>query len=367
MKTVFLTGASGFVGGHLAKRLRAAGLAVRCLLRKTANRARLETLGVETVDGDLADLDALGKGVAGADTVIHVAGATAALVRNDFFKANQLGCRNLVRAILENSSADAPPTLVSVSSLAAAGAAFRLPKQAARARGVKYAPVDETFLPAPVSTYGKSKLAGERELLAAADRIPTTIVRPSIVFGEGDRMMFPLFRMVKRTPFFTIPGFCNRRFSFVYAEDLVDLILAAAEKGERARPDSLDLIEPSPSDADLGRARCAGAGIYLASHPETPFFSDFGRMLSKASGRRRTLTLRIPPFGVLAAGLFQEGHKKLTGRTVSLDWEKALESLGGPWFCSSQKAERDLAWRPSLPLTEELRKTADWYVENRWL
>lgn len=367
MKTVFLTGASGFVGGHLAKRLCSLGVAVRCLLRKNANRARLESLGVETVEGDLADLDALGKGVAGADTVIHVAGATGALVRDHFFNVNQLGCRNLVRAILENCSADAPPTLVSVSSLAAAGAAFRLPKKAVQVKGETHAPVDETFFPAPVSTYGKSKLAGEKEILTAADRIPATIVRPSIVFGEGDRLMLPLFQMVKRTPFFTLPGYRNRRFSFVYAEDLVDLILSAAEKGERACPDSLDLIESSSSDADLERARCRGTGIYLASHPKTELFSAFGRMLADALGRRHQFQLRLPPAAVLSTGLVQEGYKKLTGRLVPLDWEKALESLGGPWFCSSQKAERELAWRPNLSLTEELRKTADWYIENRWL
>ena len=360
MKTVFMTGGSGFVGWHLAKRLRSLGLNVRCLLRKNSDRSRLEPLGVEPVEGDLADLEALRRGVRGADTVFHLAGATRALVRNDFFAANQFGCRNIAQAICEAAPLSSPPTLISVSSLAAVGAAFKRSKEERRLDGRKFAPVIETSLPVPVSAYGKSKSAGERELLAYADQIPISVVRPAIVFGEGDRLMLPLFKMVKRMPFYLVPGFWNYPFSFVYAEDLIDLLLQVAERGERVQSDSLaPLCEAA--------VNCSGRGFYMAAHPESPPMSEFGRMLGRACGRSRLWTPRIPPRAVLVGGLAQEVYKKLSHKNVPFDWDKAREAIGGPWICSSEKAWREFGWRPTAALADEVRQTADWYRENRWL
>lgn len=355
MNDVFVTGASGFIGFHLVSRLRQRGCRVRCLVRPNSNRRRLEPLGVEFVEGDLSSRNALRSAMAGADTLIHLAGLTWARTNRLFFDVNQLGCRTLAEIV---STLDRPPTVVNVSSLAAAGAAVRLSKSERKLSGVQFAPLTESAVPRPVSAYGKSKLAGELEWAKVADRVPVTIIRPAIVFGEGDTLCRPLFTMARTALCFLIPGYRDFPFSFIHADDLSDLILAAAERGERMTPTGC-----RTDGADENR--CAGTGIYFAAHPEIPLWSQFGRMLGEAAGRRTRLrALRCPPLGVLGAGAAQEAFKRLTGIKVPLDWEKAKESLGGPWICSGDKARLRLGVKFGETLQEQLNRTAAWYREH---
>lgn len=355
MNDVFVTGATGFIGFHLVSRLRRLGCRVRCLVRPNSNRRRLEPLGVEFVEGDLSSRDVLRSALSGADTLIHLAGLTWARSNPRFFDVNQLGCRTLAEIA---AAQDKPSVVVNVSSLAAAGAAIRLSKSERKIAGQKFAPLTERHVPCPVSVYGKSKLAGESEWANVADRVPVTIVRPAIVFGEGDALCRPLFTMARTALCFLIPGYRDFPFSFVHADDLSELILAAAEHGERITP-----AEDRTDSAD--EKQSVGTGIYFAAHPEMPLWSQFGRMLAEAVGRKSQLRmLRCPPLAVLGVGAVQETFKRLTGIPVPLDWEKAKESLGGPWICSGDKARSQLGVKFDETLQEQLHRTAVWYRDN---
>ncbi|MBO7725172.1 MAG: SDR family NAD(P)-dependent oxidoreductase [Thermoguttaceae bacterium] len=349
MRKVFVTGASGFVGLQLVTRLRQEGVSVRCLVRKSSRRAHLEELGVEFVEGDVRDLDALRRGVDGVDTVFHIAGVISANTLDAFLAINRDGCRNVARAISECTGAK--PLLVSVSSQAAAGAGKKIPK-AQRVGGEKYRSLVEEDAPVPFSPYGKSKLAGEMELRVYAGSFPITILRPAIVFGEGDSATLPLFRIAKRSPVFWIPGFAEYPFSYVYVQDLVTLLIKAAESGERLSAD------PDPQDpAERGR------GIYFVSYPENYKFSLFGKMLGHAVGRKRMPVLRCPPLALLTFAAVAEIFKRC-GRHVPLDLDKAREALGGPWICNSEKARKLLEFRPVADLQEEVNRTARWYADR---
>ena len=352
MRKVFVTGASGFVGLQLVTRLRREGVSVRCLVRKKSRRELLEELGVEFVEGDVRDIDALRRGVDGVDTVFHIAGVISANTLDAFMEVNRDGCRNIARAVDEYGGPK--PTLVSVSSQAAAGAGIKLPKSE-RAGCGKYRSLVEEDAPAPFSPYGKSKLAGEKELRAYAGSFPITILRPAIVFGEGDAATLPLFRIAKCSPCFWVPGYAERLFSFVYVQDLVSLLIKAAESGERlsAAPDPQD-----PSER--------GRGIYFVSYPENYKFATFGKMLGRAVGRRWTPVLRCPPLILLGYGAVAEILKRC-GRHVPLDLDKAREALGGPWICSSEKAAKLLEFRPMADLQEEINRTARWYADRELL
>ena len=349
MRRVFVTGASGFVGLQLVTRLRREGVSVRCLVRKNSRRVPLEELGAEFVEGDVRDLDALRRGVDGADTVFHIAGVISANTLDAFMDVNRDGCRNVARAIDE--CAGPKPTLVSVSSQAAAGAGIKLPKSERAGRG-KYRGLVEEDAPVPFSPYGKSKLAGETELRAYAGSFPITVLRPAIVFGEGDHATLPLFRMAKCSPCFWVPGFAERPFSFVYVQDLVDLLIKAVDSGERLSAD------PDPQDpAERGR------GIYFVSYPENYKFATFGKMLGRAVGRRWMPVFRCPPSILLGYGAIAELFKR-RGHHVPLDLDKAREALGGPWICSSEKAAKLLDFRPAADLQEEINRTARWYADQ---
>ncbi|MET0137230.1 MAG: NAD(P)-dependent oxidoreductase, partial [Sphingobium sp.] len=159
---VALTGATGFLGGAVLEYLLAGGHDVRALTR----RPQPDRSGVEWIAGDLADKDALATLVAGADAVIHVAGAINVPDRMAFHAANAEGTRLLVRAAQDAGAA----RFVLVSSLSA------------REPGL--------------SDYGWSKREGEGMVEASA--LDWTIVRPPAIYGPGDREMLEMFRMAAR-------------------------------------------------------------------------------------------------------------------------------------------------------------------------
>src|SRR5688572_24591379 len=181
MRRSLVTGSSGFIGSHLVEALRSRGEKVRCLVRGTSRREILERLGVEFAEGDVTRPETLAAAVQGVDVVYNLAGLTCALRAEDQSQVNGTGVENLARAC---AACDVPPVHVLVSSVAAAGPA---PRNRLRL---------ESEPPRPISNYGRSKRAGELAAEKYADRVPTTILRPGAVFGERDRLMFPMFQSV---------------------------------------------------------------------------------------------------------------------------------------------------------------------------
>ena len=333
MKKVLITGGSGFIGYHLVRRLCQKNVAVRCLVRQMSSRTLLQAFEVEYCIGEFHDAESLRQAVNGCDTVFHVAGLVRARTYQEFEHVNRFGTENLARIVSECVS---PPVFVSISSLAAAG--HSPPDQPRR----------ESDPPMPISKYGKSKLAGETALLSFAERMPCTIVRPAIVFGEADKMNLTLFKIIKKLGACPLPGYSDKFYSWIHATDLSDLLIAAAERGERLDPNQ-------PPDI----------GIYFAASDEGRTMAEIGRLIGKSVGRDRVRTIPIPPRGLLAASVLYEAVKWLTGKPQPLDWEKASESLHH-WTCSPEKARMQLNFSPQ-PMEERIDQTARWFLENGWL
>ncbi len=176
---VLITGATGFIGSHLAEELHRKGYKLRCLVRKTSNLRWLKHLPIEYIYGDLFDAEMLRRSVEGVDYVYHVAGVTKAKNREEYFRGNHLGTRNLLDAVRE-----VKPDLkrfILVSSLAAVGPSLN------------GQPVDETTHYHPITSYGESKMEAEKECLQLTDSIPVTVVRPPAVYGPRDKDIFAFF------------------------------------------------------------------------------------------------------------------------------------------------------------------------------
>ena len=211
---IAITGATGFIGSHLAECLAARGHEVSCLVRDPARGQWLEGLAARLVRGDLDCPEALARLVAGQDVVVHSAGLTKARTLEEYVRVNVGGTERLLAA----THAHAPRLhrFVYFSS------------QAAMGPSTESAPLTEDAPRNPVSNYGKSKSLAERSLQERAGSIPLTIIRPPVVYGPRERDLFSYFRMVNAgiEPF--LGG--RRVMSIVYVANLVHGIALAIER-----------------------------------------------------------------------------------------------------------------------------------------
>jgi nucleoside-diphosphate-sugar epimerase len=346
MGKVLVTGASGFIGGQLTEALLARGAEVTCLVRRAAAAERLASLGARVNVGDVTVREQLPPAVAHVDTVFHLAGALQAFNAAHFHRVNMDGVANLLDACGAQTT---PPTVVIVSSLAAMG-----PSRSS-------VPHTEEDAPRPLSNYGRSKRAGEVEAVARAAHIPITIVRPSIVLGEGDRVGLSMFRMIDHQRTHLVPGWARSSLSIIHVADLVPALIAAAERGTRL---------PAPaagSNGEVTGGRLDPRGYYFVTSDEHPTYAQLGRMVGEAVGRRRILVIPVPGPIVWPIAACVEAVGRVRRRAPFAGLDKAREALAGHWTCSPARARADLGFAPAAPLAERLRQTAEWYRRQGWL
>jgi nucleoside-diphosphate-sugar epimerase len=336
MQHALITGGSGFIGWHLADSLLQRGVRVTCLVRKSSRVERLRALGVKLVHGDVTAPECLPSAVKDVDAVFHLAGLICAFRAAELHHVNESGVRNVAAACAART---APPTLVLVSSLAAAG-----PSPKGRLR-VETDPVS------PVSNYGRSKLAGERAAAEFAASVPVSVIRPPIVFGQGDTTTLRMIDPIARFGIHLVPSWFDYRFSAVHAQDLAAAMIAAAERGKRL------------SAGDDASAQ----GVYFVGGGEDPFYSDLGRKMAKAVGQRRLWVLRSGPIMTWTTATFFEVLARIQRRPLVVNWDKAREATAGSWGCSDERAKTELGYRPARTLDERLAETVAWYREQGWL
>lgn len=323
----FVTGATGFVGSHLAEALVSEGHEVRILARKTSDSAWIKDLDVESVTGDLEDKKSLEKAVSGMDWIFHVAGLTKARRLHSYMKANALGTLNLLEACAKMKKL--PLRVVLLSSLAAWG-----PNSPSCPRG-------ETEPCSPVSHYGLSKARAEELACGFASSLPLVILRPTAVYGPRDKDVLAFFRMVKKGWFIRL-GAQERYICMIHVRDLVRAILLAAQT-------------PVPSGS-----------VYPISDGEVHTWSKVAETLAGIMGVR-VKTVNLPFTLAWTAALLSELCSWVLGLPPLYNREKLKEMLQPGWTCSIEKSRAELGFQPAIPLEEGLRETYLWYRNKGWL
>lgn len=341
MTRCLITGASGFVGSNLAAHALAKGWQVRCLVRATSRVEPLEGLAVELAQGHLHDTASLHAACENVDVVFHLAGRVAALREAEYTYDNVEGSRRVAEAC---AAQPRPPVLVMVSSLAAGGV------------GTPAAPRHESDPDRPVSAYGRSKLAAEQALVAAAGAAPVSIVRPPMVFGEGDRASLQIFRGMKMLPVHPSPGFRRFPVSLVHVADLCDALTRVALQGERV-----------PSSAVRGNGTpAAGQGKYHVAAERNITYGEMGQLAARAAGWViAPLPLPTPIFWL--AGTLGEIVGRVRGRQSILNWDKVREATARGWVCSDEKIRMQLGYQPATTLEARFADTVAWYRAHGWL
>ncbi len=329
-RKVLVTGASGFVGSTLTQELVRQGHDLRVLVRKSSELHHLDGAKLEQVVGDLREPNSLREAARGVEVVFHIAGVISARNREEFFKHNAEGTKNMAEAAAEAGV----KRLVYTSSLAAGG-----PSPLGGRR-------QEEETPEPVSHYGQSKLGGEKALQEVGARLNSVIIRPPAVYGPRDRGIFTFFETIQKgiVPLLGLEKPDPRRYSFVHVEDLVRGIIAAGFTEENLKPGEIFYI--------------SGDGEYSWEHA----METIAKSLDK-----RGVRLRLPIAAMRCAGAVCSGISKISGKVMPLSLDKVRELEQFAWTCSNAKAKRVLGFTPYWELEKGLQQTARWYRENGWL
>jgi nucleoside-diphosphate-sugar epimerase len=313
MKRVAVTGATGFVGSHVIRRLVAAGHPVRILARRMPITALTPEKPLEVVLGDLDDQAALHRLVDGVDAVIHLAGVIKARHAIEFHKVNVEGTRHVAAAL---AAASPDLRVVHVSSLAA-----REPD---------------------LSPYCASKRGGEDAIQALPNPARLTILRPPAVYGPGDAEIFPLFKAAS-LGLCAYPAARGCRVSLIHGADLAAAIVAAAEA---ALPDPV-------YELDDGHA-----GGYA--------WAEIGAGLSAALGRSVRM-IRVPRPALTGITLGVELHRRVAGSLTALSLAKLPELYHPDWAARGPRLEARTGWKPAFDITRGFADTLAWYRAMGWL
>ena len=323
---VFLTGATGFVGSHVARDYAAAGAELRLLTRSTSKLAAIDGLASEIVVGDLRQPEELRTALRGCDALVHVAADYRLWVRDpkEMYSANVDGTRELLRIAREEGVAK----VVYTSSVATMGF---------KADGTI---VDETTpveLAAMIGAYKRSKFMAEQEAIAAAKAGQhVMILNPTTPIGPGDAKPTPTGRIVV--------DFLNRKFPAY-----VDTGLNLVDVSEVARMHVAALERGTPGE----RYILGGENLTLKQILDR---------LSAITGLPSP-TMKVPHAVAMTFAFFDE---MITGSLLGKEPRATVEEVRMSrkvMFASSAKAERDLGFRV-LPVYGALRAAIEWFVAH---
>jgi dihydroflavonol-4-reductase len=324
---VLVTGATGFTGGHLARALAAGQYGVRALVRNPAAAGDLAAAGIELVLGDLRDKSALARAVADVEVVYHI----AALYRQAGVPSETYRSVNATAAgdVVEAAARAGVRRVVHCSTVGVHG-------------DVDHPPANEDAPLRPGDVYQVTKLEGERLAREAGQRtgVGVTIVRPTGIYGPGDRRLLKLFRGVARGHWITL-GSGKIYYHLTYIDDLV--------AGFR-------LCGEHPSAANR---------TYILAGGEVTPLNELVNLVAETAGvRRPRIHLPVWPFWV--AGAICEAA------CVPLGIEPPLYRRRVDFFTKSRafditRARTEIGFAPQVGLRTGIERTLAWYREHDWL
>jgi dihydroflavonol-4-reductase len=322
----FVTGATGFVGSHVARALAEQGASLRLLVRASSNTKNITELKADLVTGDLRDPASLQKAISGCDTLFHVAADYRLWVRDpeDMYRANVEG----TRALLEAARKSGVRRVVYTSSVATMG--FTSNAQPAN----EQSPVS---LDNMIGPYKRSKFMAEQVAVEAAKSgIDVVIVNPTTPVGDRDIKPTPTGRIVV--------DFLKKKFP-AYVDTGLNLV---------------DVTECARGHiAALEKCRCGERYILGGENLTLKQILD---KLAAITGLPSP-SMRVPYVLALATGVVDE---IVTGRIRGREPRATIDAVRmgrKKMFVTSAKAEHELGWKV-VPVDEALRRAADWFRAN---
>lgn len=333
MRRALVSGATGLVGSYIVERLHADGWMVRALVRDAKRAAWLGPLGAELIPGDVLDAGAFVRAAAGCEAIFHC--AAAILPERDEWEAyratNLDGTRNAIAAARATGA-----RLLHVSSVAVYGGATRY-RDRPTDESAELPPLPETAF------YARSKRESEAMVLDAHRRgeIWACAVRPDVIYGRRDRQFVPRIAKVLSRGFFPLLGGGRSTLAIVHAANVADGAVRAI-------------------DADI-----AGGKAYNLANDYDVTVRDFVRLA--AQGLRRRVRL-VPVPMVMAKIVFKVvtimiGIARRGAALSQASGAIAFVSRNNPF--SSERARRELGWRPPIRPEVGIPEAFRWWADQR--
>ncbi len=337
---ILITGASGFIGSFIVEEALRQGLETWAAVRKSSSKAFLQDERIHFIELNLSSEEALKEQLQGHafDYVVHAAGVTKCLHKEDFHRINTEGTMNLVRAIMELKMPI--KRFVHISSLSIMGAIREQQP---------YTEIQENDTAQPNTAYGKSKLEAEewlsrlnKELGARNEELlPYVILRPTGVYGPRERDYFMMFKSIKAHTDFAV-GYQQQDITFVYVTDVVQAVFLALEKGKTGR-----------------RYFLSDGAVYQSS--------TFSNLIRKELGNPWWIRITAPIWLLRIITFCGEYIGHMTGKVTALNNDKYNIMRQRNWRCDITPAREELGYEPKVQLEEGVKRSVKWYQENGWL
>ena len=333
----FVTGATGFLGSHVARALADRGADLRLLVRPTSNLKNLEGLKAETATGDLRDPASLEKAMSGCDTVFHVAADYRLWVRDpeEMYRSNVEG----TRAILEAARKNGVRRVVYTSSVATIGFTNN-GLRTGRAAGQSANEDSPVSLADMIGPYKRSKFMAEQVALEAGrSGMHVVTVNPTTPIGEQDIKPTPTGRIVVDFMKRKFPAYVETGLNLVDVQECALGHIAALEKGKSGE-----------------RYILGGENLTLKQ-----ILDKLGDITGLPSPK-----IKLPYFFAFAAGVVDEA---ITGRMLHREPRATVDTVRmgkKKMFASSGKAGRELGWK-IVPVDGALRRAVEWFRDNGYV
>ena len=327
---VLVTGATGFAGSHLARALASLGHQVRAFQREGARQPDPGVPGAPGIDiaiGDLRDPESLRRAVQGIDVVYHIAAIyRQAGVSPEVYRAVNA---TAVGQLVEAAAAAGARRVVHCSTVGVHG-------------DVEHPPANEDAPLKPGDIYQETKLEGERLARAAGagSGIEVTIVRPSGIYGPGDRRLLKLFRGVARRRWITL-GRGKIYYHLTYIDDLVE---------------GFRLCGEHPSAANR---------TYILAGGEVTTLNDLVAMIAEVAGVR-VPGVHLPVWPFWISGALCEAVCAPLGIEPPL-YRRRVDFFTKSRAFDISRAQREIGYAPQVRLHDGIQRTIEWYRAHGWL
>lgn len=335
MKSILITGASGFIGSFLVEEALKQGFDTWAGVRASSSRKYLQDPRLHFAELDFGNPDRLRRQLTaykeaqgGFDYIVHCAGVTKCTDPKDFERVNYGQTRLFADTLIALGMV--PRQFAFVSTLSVFGPVHEQ----------DYRPILETDTPRPNTAYGLSKLKAER-YLQGLEGFPYVIYRPTGVYGPREKDYYLMAKSIRSHTDFAV-GYRRQDLTFVYVKDIVQAVFLGIRKGVKRR-------------------------AYFLSDGKVYSSRTFSDLIRRELGNPFVVRLKCPLTVLKVVSAIAGAWAKSRGTTCTLNPDKYRIMKQRNWQCDITPAVNELDYRPTYDLERGVKETIAWYKKEGWL